>query len=190
MTSTGILHFVFSLVAIAAGAVVLLLPKGTRWHRTWGHAYVWSMAGLVVTSFFLFNLTGRITPFHVAALVAGVTVGGGLFSVLLRQPRKQWMEAHATWMAWSYVGLMAAFTAETLTRFVMPLLSGYLEARSLWGAFWSLVGLGTFAATGVGWWVLRIRLPASIARTPRTMRREREALRKLEADPEELPTPP
>lgn len=190
MSPTGTVHFVFSLLAIATGAVVLRLPKGTRWHRTWGHGYMWSMAGLVVTSFLMFNLTGRVTPFHFAALVAALTIGAGMFSVLWRRPRGQWIEAHATWMAWSYVGLMAAFTAETLTRFVMPLLGGYLETRSLWGAFWVLVGIGTFAAVAAGWWLVRTRLPASIAKAPGTMREERRVLRTWKEGAKEPLTPP
>ncbi|NNM32092.1 MAG: hypothetical protein HKO53_03455, partial [Gemmatimonadetes bacterium] len=81
MTTTGGFHLAFSLIAIAAGAVVLLLPKGTRWHRTWGHGYVWSMVGVIVTSMAMYDLTGRVTPFHFAALVAAVTVAGGMWTV-------------------------------------------------------------------------------------------------------------
>ena len=51
MTPIGAVHFLSSLVAITMGAVVLMLPKGTRWHRTWGHGYVWSMVVVVATSF-------------------------------------------------------------------------------------------------------------------------------------------
>ena len=107
---------------------MLLLPKGTRWHRTWGHGYFWSMAGLVATSFGLYDLTGAVTPFHLGAAVAGATVLAGVGAVLLRRPRRSWMEAHATWMAWSYVGLAAAYGAETSTRLVMPAVADALEA--------------------------------------------------------------
>lgn len=180
MTPIGAVHFVASLVAILAGAVVLMLPKGTRWHRTWGHAYVWSILLVVVTAFSLYNLTGRLTPFHFAAVAGGVTVLGGMWTVLRRVPRKQWIEAHATWMAWSYVGLMAAFTAETLTRFVMPRLEGFLEINALWSAFWIVVAVGSFGAGAVGWWLIRTRLPGAIASTPSAIRREREELRGIE----------
>jgi uncharacterized membrane protein len=108
MTPTGTVHFVASLVAFASGAWVLLTRKGTRWHRTIGHAYAWSMIVVVITSFALFTLTGRITPFHIAAVIAGVTLAFGLATVLWRRPRKGWIEAHATWMSWSYIGLAAA----------------------------------------------------------------------------------
>jgi uncharacterized membrane protein len=176
MSATGIFHLTFSLLAVGFGGIVVFLGKGTRWHRTWGHAYVWSMAGVVGTSFALFDLTGRVTPFHLAAVVAGVTVLGGMWTVLMRRPRKHWIEAHATWMAWSYVGLMAAFVAESLTRFVMPVLESTLERNALWPAFWVLVALGSFGTFGVGVALIRRRLPGSIASVPAVMRREREAV--------------
>jgi hypothetical protein len=78
------------------------------------------MIGLIVSALSIYDLTGNFGPFHVAAIVATITLFMGLASVLLRRPRKQWIEAHATWMSWSYIGLIAAFLAESLSRFVMP----------------------------------------------------------------------
>ena len=75
MTTIGVVHLLFSRLAILLGAVVVLLPKGTRWHRTWGHGYAWSMLGVVATAFAMYNLTGRVTPFHVAAAESGATRG-------------------------------------------------------------------------------------------------------------------
>lgn len=177
MDTTGTLHLVTALLAVGSGGVVLWLPKGTRWHRTWGHLYVWAMVGVVVTSFLLFNLTGRATAFHLAAVVAGVTLAAGIVGVLLRVPKKTWIEAHATWMAWSYTGLLAAFSAETLTRFVMPRLQPILARNELVGAFWTLVGVASFAVGWTGWWLIKTRLPGVISATPEAMRREREMLR-------------
>ena len=162
MTSIGSVHLVFSLLAIVFGAVTLLLPKGTRWHRTWGHGYVWCMLGLIVTALVTYDLTGGVTPFHLAAVVALVTVGAGLWVALARRPAGGWVEAHATWMAWSYVGLMAAFVAESLTRFVMPRMAGTLEEASLWGAFWALVAVGSLGAGAGGAWLIRRKLPAAV----------------------------
>lgn len=181
MHGIGTLHLLTAFAAIGCGAVVLRLPKGTRWHRTWGHAYVWSMVGIVVTSFMLYNLTGGITPFHGAAVVAAITVAVGLYTVLARRPKKHWIEAHANWMAWSYVGLMAAFTAESLTRFAMPRLAGLLAEHELQGAFWVLVGVATLAVTGVGALVIRARLAGAIAGAPASIRREKRELESGEA---------
>ena len=111
MRGIGTFHLLFSFLALAFGAVVL-----TRWHRTWGQGYAWCMAGVIGTAFAMYNLPGRVTPFHVAALVAGVTLFGGMWTVLRRQPKKYWIDAHVRGMAWSYVGLTAALVAESLTR--------------------------------------------------------------------------
>lgn len=179
MSPLGTVHTVFAFLAIAAGAVVCLLPKGTRWHRTWGHVYATTMAGLLVTALFIYRLTGSFGPFHAFALVGGATLAMGLGTVLLRRPRGGWMEAHATWMSWSYVGLLAAFAAESLTRFVMPRVAPLLREHELWGLFWGLVGLASFAVAGAGWWVVDRYLPRALERTPEAVRRERRELREV-----------
>ncbi|MEZ4424276.1 MAG: DUF2306 domain-containing protein [Gemmatimonadota bacterium] len=181
MSPIGTVHLVFSLLALVLGAVVLRIPKGTRWHRTWGHGYVWCMIGVIGTSFAMYRLTGRPGPFHLAAVVGGVTVAGGLWTALGRRPPKHWILAHATWMAWSYVGLCAAFVAESMTRFVMPLIAPSLQANALWPLFWTLVAVGSFSVFGVGAWLIRKRLPGAVAGTPAAMRRDRELLRAAEA---------
>ena len=112
-------------------------------------------------------------PFHFAALVAAFTVAGGMWTVLRRRPKKTWIEAHATWMAWSYVGLSAALVAESLTRFVMPVVAERLSAGSLWPAFWGLVIVGSVGVFAIGTRLIRTRLPASIDGAPVAMRRER-----------------
>lgn len=162
MSPMGAVHFTFSLVALASGGTVAFMPKGTRWHRTIGHLYVTSMIGVVATSFAMFGLFGRPGPFHFAALVSAVTVGAGMVSVLFRRPRKGWMDAHANWMAWSYVGLWAAAISETATHLVMPILAPRIEG-SLWGLFWTLVGVGTALTVGVGVFLIKRRLPQAIA---------------------------
>lgn len=53
----------------------------------------------------------------------------GIVHFTLRRPRQTWLQHHAAWMAWSYVGLLGAFVAETLTRLAMPLLLHTLEQR-------------------------------------------------------------
>lgn len=189
MSELGWVHFLFSLVAIFAGAVVVLLPKGTRWHRSWGHLYGVSMIGVVATALAIYDLTGGWGPFHFAAVVSGLTLVAGMYTVLARRPRRTWLEAHAAWMSWSYIGLLCAAAAETLTRFVMPLAAPFLEREAMWGVFWASVGVGGFAVGAVGWWVVKTRLPDTIARTPETIRRERAALRAVGADSAESGVP-
>jgi len=177
MSTLGVVHTVFSFLAILFGALVVLLDKGTRWHRTWGHLYAVCMVGLAVSALFIYRLTGSFGPFHLFALVGLATLALGMGTVLLRRPQGSWMEAHATWMSWSYVGLLAAFAAETLTRFVMPMIAEALEAQELWGAFWALVGVASFFVAGIGGAVIRRRLPGALERAPEAMRREQAELR-------------
>lgn len=181
MSETGVLHLVFSFLAIGAGGWVLLIPKGTRWHRTIGHLYGMSMLGVIVTALAIYDLTGTVGPFHVAAAIALVTLTGGMYTVLRRRPKKNWIEAHAVWMSWSYIGLMAAFVAESMTRFVMPRVQPFLEGQQLWGAFWTSVAVGTFVVCGVGARLVKTRLPAAVAKTPQIMRRERARLAEVDA---------
>lgn len=176
MSPLGALHTVFSFVAVAAGAAVMMIPKGTRWHRTVGHLYVTTMLGVLLTAFTLFGLLGGFSPFHFAAIVGLATLAAGLGTVLMRRPRKNWIGAHAAWMSWSYIGLLAAFVAESLTRFVMPRAQPYLQANEMWSAFWTTVGVSSLLVVAVGSRVLKTRLPGAIERTPQAMRRERMQL--------------
>jgi uncharacterized membrane protein len=179
MSPLGTVHTVFALLAMAAGAAVCLLPKGTRWHRTLGHVYATAMAGLVVTALFIYRLTGGFGLFHIFALVAAATLAAGLGTVLLRRPRGSWMEAHATWMSWSYVGLLAAFVSESLTRVVMPRVAPLLREHELWGLFWTLVGVATLVVVLTGRWLIGRYLPRALERAPTAMREERRRLREV-----------
>ena len=162
MSTLGVVHVTFSLIAIGAGAVVVMNAKGTRWHRTFGHIYATSMAGLIVTAFFIYDLTGNFGPFHVGASLSAVTLLGGLYYVRARRPRYNWIEWHAQWMSWSYIGLIAALVAESLTRFIMPRALPFLEEQALQSVFWGLVVVACFGVMVVGWWLVKTRLPLAL----------------------------
>jgi uncharacterized membrane protein len=162
MDTLGVVHLVFSIIAIGVGAVVVMNAKGTRWHRTFGHIYATSMVGVIVTAFSIYDLTGKFGPFHVAASLSAVTLSAGLYFVLARRPKYNWIEWHAQWMSWSYIGLMAALTAESLTRFIMPRTAPWLEERELWSAFWSTVVVVSLVTFAVGWWLVKTKLPQAL----------------------------
>jgi uncharacterized membrane protein len=151
--SLGFLHFVLALLAIASGAYVLVNDKGTAQHRWAGWLYVGSMAGLNVSALFLYNLTGSLGPFHVLAIASLATVSGGFVAVRFRVPRAGWRYSHAYWMAWSYVGLLAALAAETATRIFEV-------------GFWWLVALSSGLVIAVGGGVIARRMPRVIAALP------------------------
>lgn len=162
MDTLGVVHLVFSIIAIGVGAVVVMNAKGTRWHRTFGHIYATSMVGVIVTAFSIYDLTGKFGPFHVAASLSAVTLSAGLYFVLARRPKYNWIEWHAQWMSWSYIGLMAALTAESLTRFIMPRAAPLLEERELWSVFWSTVVVVSLVTFAVGWWLVKTKLPQAL----------------------------
>ncbi|HIA99200.1 MAG TPA: DUF2306 domain-containing protein [Gemmatimonadetes bacterium] len=162
MDTLGVVHLVFSIIAIGVGAVVVMNAKGTRWHRTFGHIYATSMVGVIVTAFSIYDLTGKFGPFHVGASLSAVTLSAGLYFVLARRPKYNWIEWHAQWMSWSYIGLMAALTAESLTRFIMPRTAPWLEERELWSVFWSTVVVVSLVTFAVGWWLVKTKLPQAL----------------------------
>jgi uncharacterized membrane protein len=108
----GFVHVLFGLAALILGVVVVSRHKGTEAHRRLGQAYVGAMLLLNGTALGIYDLYGRFGPFHVAALISLGTIAAGFVPVLLRRPRAAWMELHAYFMCWSYVGLVAAFLAE------------------------------------------------------------------------------
>lgn len=116
MVTVGQIHFVLAVVALASGASVVAMKKGKAPHRIAGFAYAVSMYGVVGTALVIYNLTGRFGPFHVLAIVALVTLTVGVAYPLLNRASRRSIASHAFWMSWSYVGLVAAAGAETLTR--------------------------------------------------------------------------
>ena len=111
----GFVHTVFALAALLLGAAVLMLSKGTNTHRKLGLAYVLAMVSLNLTALWIFDLTGRFGPFHIAALISLATLVAGYTPARYRYPG-EWVELHGIFMGWSYVGLVAAFLAEIAVR--------------------------------------------------------------------------
>jgi uncharacterized membrane protein len=64
MSTLGIIHMIFGLVALAAGAAELRLRKGARWHRTVGHLYLTNMLALNISALFIYRLFGGFGPFR------------------------------------------------------------------------------------------------------------------------------
>jgi uncharacterized membrane protein len=151
---------VFGLVALMAGAAVLLLHKGTRWHRTLGHLYLTNMLALNISALFIYRLFGGFGPFHWLALVSLVTLIAGMVPVFTRRPQGHWLDLHASFINGSYVGLVAATAAEITSR-----LPGTEES-------FGLVVAGTsILVVAVGGYLIQTRTPTSIRRAPARFRR-------------------
>ena len=126
LSSLGAAHFAAALAALALGALVLLGRKGTPAHRALGASYVTAMALVNLTALGIWQLTGRLGPFHALALASLATVAWGFAAALRRRPG--WLLRHYHSMAWSYVGLLAAASAEAAIR--VPAIAGAITSAS------------------------------------------------------------
>lgn len=112
----GLAHAAIGIVALLLGFTVVLLRKGTAVHRKVGLAYVGTMLMLNLTALWIYDLTGRFGPFHVAALISLATLAAGYIAVRMRRRSPDAIAVHGILMSWSYVGLIAAFFAELAVR--------------------------------------------------------------------------
>jgi uncharacterized membrane protein len=112
----GLVHAGFGVAALVFGAAVISQPKGTLTHRRIGQAYVVSMLLLNATALAIYDLYGHFGPFHVASFTSLATIIAGFLPAFLRRPETSWPALHATFMCWSYVGLVAAFISEIAVR--------------------------------------------------------------------------
>jgi uncharacterized membrane protein len=164
MSILGAFHLSVSIAAIALGAMIfLVVPKGTRRHRQLGWAYVACMVALNVSALSIYRLFGGFGPFHVFAVVSLATIViGTATAVATRRARQRrdlpararWSDHHYHWMAYAYVGLLAAAASEVLTR---------LPATRQGPAFGIAVAGASIAVFIVGSILVRRRMAATLA---------------------------
>ncbi|WP_299415194.1 DUF2306 domain-containing protein [uncultured Sulfitobacter sp.] len=63
-------HILLALAAIALTIAILMLPKGSGYHRLMGRMWVATMAGIALSSFFIHELRmiGPFSPIHLLSL--------------------------------------------------------------------------------------------------------------------------
>ena len=119
----GFAHLVTAMLAVAIGALVILTKKGTRRHKWLGRSYVGMLLAVNLSAFMIYELFGGFGLFHWMALFSLVTVLVGYLASRIRSPG--WKVRHAYFMSGSYVGLVSALAAETLTRYIsLPFFAG------------------------------------------------------------------
>ena len=160
MSTLGWIHTLFGLVALVAGTAVLLIRKGTRWHRTLGHVYLTNMIALNVTALSIYKLYGHFGPFHWMALGSLLTLIVGMIPVFTRRPKGSWLALHAAFINGSYVGLVAATAAEITSRI-----------RGTEDMFGLVVGGTSALVIGIGALLIHRSLPQSIRHAPARFRR-------------------
>ena len=160
MSTLGWVHLVFASLALAAGTVVVLIRKGTRWHRTLGHVYLTCMIALNVTALFIYQKFGIFGPFHWMAVASLLTLLVGMVPVFMRRPKGSWLQLHAGFISGSYVGLVAAAGSEVTSR-----IPGTDEIFGL------VVSATTVLIIGIGVFVIQRNLPKAIEGAPSRFRR-------------------
>jgi len=110
----GWVHFVASLIALAAGAVVLVRPKGTPVHRLRGRAYVVALVITSVTALFIYR-SGVFFFAHWFGVASLIVVALGFAFAHFRWSRG-WMNLHLTCMIASYYMLVGGGVNEIFLR--------------------------------------------------------------------------
>jgi uncharacterized membrane protein len=136
--STGLLHLIFSVIALITGLFVLLMTKGTKIHKQIGYLYSVSMILVNLTAFMIYELYGNFGIFHFFAVISCLTLFAGLYPVLTKK-RKNYLLTHFNFMYWSVVGLYCAFMAEIFSRLPKIILTETGEPMT---AFYKGVGIG------------------------------------------------
>ena len=113
-SSFGAAHIAAAMAALVLGALVIGAPKGTPFHRMIGAGYVAAMLIVNLSALAIYRLTGHIEAFHALALLNLALLARGVAAALIRRPG--WLSVHYYFMAWSYVGLLAATGAEIVIR--------------------------------------------------------------------------
>lgn len=120
MQILGTVHFALAIASLILGAVVLSQQKGSSRHRILGYLYSGGLLLVNLSALLVYEDCSGLGPFHVLALMSLATLTGGFVPAFLRRPRDSWLNFHAYFMSWSYVGLVAAGVAQMVTKFAGP----------------------------------------------------------------------
>ncbi|WP_162236356.1 DUF2306 domain-containing protein [Sphingomonas sp. Leaf23] len=103
----GAAHVAVGSMALAGGAAVLMMRKGTVAHRYVGRMYAVAIVAINTTALSIYDLTGRPNVFHAIAIVNLATLAMGLIALRrwrrTQNPRD--LVTHQRRMAMNYVGL-------------------------------------------------------------------------------------
>lgn len=111
----GTIHVAFAIAALIIGMAVAFQPKGGSRHRVLGYFYAIFLLSVNVSALSVYEEAAGMGPFHILAIVSLFTLISGFIPAFLRRPVSSWLELHAYFMSWSYVGLVAAGVAQLVT---------------------------------------------------------------------------
>jgi uncharacterized membrane protein len=143
----GAIHTLTAMLALAIGAVVLSIKKGTGLHKKLGYFYVGCMIVLNVSAIPITNMTGSFGLFHVFVVVSLPTIIAAIYFPVFARENPNWKLRHFEFMFWSYAGLIAAFIAEVMVRLPAIFAFSELEVKAVSGSYISF--FIAFAILGV-----------------------------------------
>lgn len=153
MQLLGTAHTALAVACLFLGAIVLYQQKGGRRHRVLGYLYAGGLLLANLSALSVYEDSPGLGPFHILALISLATRSGGFAPALFRYPRNTWLELHAYFMSWSYVGLVGAGAAQMATMFLGGGLPG--------------VVIPTFVIVLTGALLIHTRLPKILSRLAR-----------------------
>ena len=116
------IHVVAALSAFFIGALLLLAPKGLRFHKTLGWTWVLAMAVTAISSFFITGLMGSaLSPIHALSAWTMIGVPMGIAAIRRRDIRQ-----HRHSMTGMFVGAI-----------VIAGLFAFLPGRLMWDLFFT-----------------------------------------------------
>src|ERR1019366_6737873 len=103
------------LVALVAGLINIVGPKGTARHRLMGRVFVIALIAVCVSSLGIYRRQIFWFP-HYDALVGLAVLAIGYLAGRFKRPRKGWLQLHLTAMIFSYYNLVAGGVNEIYLR--------------------------------------------------------------------------
>lgn len=98
------IHLAAVLPAVAVGMAQLMLPKGTRWHKALGWAWVGAMAVAAVSSFWIFGINNDgFSVIHLLSVFVLLNLAAAIWSI-----RRGQVSAHRKFMVGTLLGLLGA----------------------------------------------------------------------------------
>jgi uncharacterized membrane protein len=161
LLALGWVHLVASLLALAAGMLVLLRPKGTPIHKRRGRVYAVILLITSVTALGIYRRGLFFFP-HWLAIAALVITTAGVLSAHFKRPRRAWLHVHLTCLLTSLYVLVGGGVNEAFLRVdALHRLAPTLDSRAV-GAIHLAVQI--FFLTVIGY------LNATVLRRSRTKR--------------------
>jgi uncharacterized membrane protein len=141
------LHLFTAVAALCTGALVLVLPKGTRIHKRIGYVFALALVLLNLSAAFMFNLTGSFNFLHGFIIISMASLVYGMWPAIRRKPAN-WLRRHISGMTGAALGVWAAGFAELTVR-VLP---GVLSPSYIIGV---AIGIGVIFFFGIGYLIYR-----------------------------------